>query len=40
MSAQDLCANCKHARVSHKNELGEIGAKCVWPDCDCKRFIE
>jgi hypothetical protein len=23
MSAQELCANCRHARVSYKNKLGE-----------------
>jgi hypothetical protein len=39
-SAQDLCANCDHARSSHKNELGESGMTCGWPKCDCKRFIE
>jgi hypothetical protein len=35
MSAQDLCANCGHARASHKNELGESGARCAWPECNC-----
>lgn len=40
LSAQDLCANCKHAGASHKNEVGESGANCVWPGCDCKEFVE
>jgi hypothetical protein len=40
MSEQDLCANCKHARSSHKNQVGGPDANCVWPECDCKQFVE
>lgn len=40
MSGQDLCANCHHARASHKNDLGESGTACSWPNCNCKQFVE
>lgn len=40
MSAEDLCANCKHTRASHKNELGESDPKCGWSECDCNQFVE
>jgi len=36
-SAQ-VCTNCKDARASHKNELGETGANCVWPEGGCRQF--
>jgi hypothetical protein len=40
MSAEDLCANCKHARAIHKNELVESDTNYGWPECDCKQFVE
>ncbi|CAN5617161.1 hypothetical protein BH18THE1_BH18THE1_13310 [soil metagenome] len=40
LAAQDLCGKCRHARSSHKNELGESGTMCGWPHCDCKKFLD
>lgn len=40
MAAENLCDKCHHARLSHKNELGESGTSCGWPECDCKKFLD
>ena len=40
MSAEDLCANCKHSREGHKNERAQTETKCGWPNCDCNQFVE
>lgn len=40
LAAHDLCGKCNHAWSSHRNELGESGTRCGWPDCDCSKFSD